>query len=258
MNSMCAAIQEFFAMSVDDKKKYEAKTASDPIQWSNFQQASLWRDYLTLYVHPEFHCPDEPQSLREVVSEYTKRMRQLARKLVEAVAESLELEKQDVDQLLLMDSSFQMLTSNLYPPCPEPDRAIGLPPHTDPGLFTLLIHNGVAGLQIQRDGEWLAVDSPPSSILVNVADQLEIFSNGKCKSVMHRAVVNGEKQRISIVAANGPSKAATVGPAAALVENDGRALYKSMNYGEYLAERFKGSRVDGKTLLERMAIRHHE
>ncbi|PIN03726.1 Iron/ascorbate family oxidoreductase [Handroanthus impetiginosus] len=276
MNATFTATKEFFKLPENEKKQYEAKSASDPIKCGNFnvtntsnQTFTLWRDYLKLYAHPEFHCPLKPPVLRitgykygqnglkifrEVLLEYTERTRGLARKLVEAISDNLELEKNYVDEVLKMDSSFQLFATNLYPPCPQPDQAIGIPPHTDPGLFTFLIHNGVAGLQIEHDGHWFNVDSPQNSILVNAADQLEIFTNGRCKSVKHRAVVNKERERISIVVANGPSKEAIVGPAAPLVEKDGRALYSSMKYIEYVEAQLVKSRVNGKQILEQMMI----
>ena len=82
-----------------------------------------------------------------------------------------------------MDSMAQTVVGNCYPACPQPDKAIGLPPHTDPGfssssssnnfilslllnqpsqkpgLMTFLINNGVEGLQIEHDGKWYNVQS---------------------------------------------------------------------------------------------------
>ncbi|KAL6517619.1 hypothetical protein OROMI_033320 [Orobanche minor] len=261
MNGVFGAVKGFFDLSESEKKRYEAKSASDPIKCGNFnvsttsnQTFTLWRDYLKLYVHPEFHCPPQPHALREVLLEYTDQTRKLARELVEAVSETLGLDKHYVDGVLELDSSFQMFAANLYPPCPEPDQAIGIPPHTDPGLFTFLIHNGVAGLQIEHDGHWFEADSPQNSILVNAADQLQIFTNGRIKSVKHRAVVNSERERISIVVANGPSGDAIVGPVGLLVERDGRALYRPMKYIEYVESQLTKSRVDGKPILEQMMI----
>ncbi|KAH6789946.1 hypothetical protein C2S51_004952 [Perilla frutescens var. frutescens] len=261
MNATFTAIKQFLSLPDSEKKQYEAKSASDPIKCGNFnvantsnQSFTLWRDYLKLYVHPEFHCPHQPQLLREVVLEYTQRSRKLATKLIEEVCNALELDGHYVDEVLKMDSTFQLFAANYYPPCPQPDQAIGIPPHTDHGLFTFLIHNGVAGLQIEHEGKWFNADSPKNSILVNAADQLEILSNGRFKSVKHRAVVNSERERISIVVANGPSGEAVVGPAAALVEKDGRAMYGSMKYEEYIESQLTKSRFDGKSLLEQQMI----
>ncbi|KAL2254452.1 protein DMR6-LIKE OXYGENASE 1 [Sesamum indicum] len=261
MKATFTAITEFLSLPAAEKKQYEAKSASDPIKCGNFNVANtsnqiitLWRDYLKLYVHPDFHCPEKPHLLREVVLEYSERTRKLARILLEAVCDALELEQDYVDQVLKLGSSFQMFAANYYPPCPEPDQAIGLPPHTDPGLFTFLIHNGVAGLQIEHNGHWFNADSPQNSILVNAADQLQILSNGRYTSVKHRAVVNSEKERISIVVANGPAGEAVVGPAAPLVQKDGHPLYRSMKYLEYLESQLLKDRVGGKSLLEQQKI----
>ncbi|KAG6383413.1 hypothetical protein SASPL_156835 [Salvia splendens] len=148
----------FFVVAGRREKQYEAKSTSSPIACGNFNLKStsnetftLWRDFLKLYVHPDFHCPTKPQPLREILAEYTERTRKMARELVGAVAESMELDRQYVEEALELDSSFQKFGGNFYPPCPQPDQTIGLPPHNDPGLFTiLLIHNGLAGLQIER------------------------------------------------------------------------------------------------------------
>ncbi|KAL2513620.1 2-oxoglutarate (2OG) and Fe(II)-dependent oxygenase superfamily protein [Forsythia ovata] len=261
MKAMFEAATEFFNMPAEEKQQYEPKNVSDPIKCGNFNVKdtsnhtfTLWRDYLKLYVHPEFHCPLKPDVLREALQIYSERTRKLARALLEAISETLELEKGYMEETLNLESLFQLFAANLYPPCPEPDRAIGIPPHTDHGLLTFLIHNGVAGLQIQHNGNWFNVNSPQNSILVNTADQLEIFSNGRCKSVKHRAVLNNEKTRISIVVANGPSPDAIVGPAQPLVARDGRASYLPMKYTEYIEKQLTKSQVNGKPLLEQMMI----
>lgn len=71
MKATFTATREFFGLPAGEKKQYEAKSASDPIKCGNFNVANtsnqiftLWRDYLKLYVHPEFHCPHKPHLLR--------------------------------------------------------------------------------------------------------------------------------------------------------------------------------------------------
>lgn len=214
-----------------------------------------------------------------------------------AVSEAMGLDRQFVEEALELDSSFQKFGANFYPPCPQPDQTIGLPPHNDPGLFTiLLIHNGLAGLQIERHGQWFEVNPPPNSMIVNVGDHLEvihihnkylfscyimsnsalivfvkvlmktyiivnlfgqIFSNGRCKSSRHRAVVNKDRERMSIAVGNGPGKEVVVGPAAPLVERDGRGLYRSMNYREYVESQLTRT-FNGKSILEEQMIYQDE
>ncbi|KAL1564615.1 2-oxoglutarate-dependent dioxygenase 19-like [Salvia divinorum] len=173
---------------------------------------------------------------------------------MEAASESLELDKHYVDQALNINSMAQIFVGNYYPPCPQPDQAVGIPPHTDSGLLTFLINNGVEGLQIEHHGKWFDVQSPPNSILVNVDDHLEIFTNGRFKSLKHRAVVNKERERISIGVLNGPAWDAIVGPAVSLVEKDGSAIYHSMDYKHYLESQLTKTRLGGKSFLEQQII----
>ncbi|XP_057812544.1 2-oxoglutarate-dependent dioxygenase 19-like [Salvia miltiorrhiza] len=258
MNATLTAVKEFFYLPDSVKKQFEAKSVLDPIQCGNLkvttasnQSFTLWRDYLKLCVHPQFHCPHQPYLLREAVMDYSERIRKLCRKLMEAICDAVELDQQYMDQVLEMDSTSQIFVGNYYPPCPQPDQAIGIPPHTDTGLFTFLINNGVVGLQIQHDGKWFDVHYPPNSILVNVDDHLEIFTNGRCKSLNHRAVVNKERERVSVAILNGPSFEAVVGPAAPLVEKDGRAMYNSMKYKDFLELKLTKSRLGDKSFLEK-------
>lgn len=110
----------------------------------------------------------------DILLEYCKRSREVVRKLIEGVSKSLGLEQGYTEKSLDLDSTMQIFVANYYPRCPQPELAMGLPPHSDHGLFTLLIQNGVAGLQIQKDGKWINVNALPNSILVNTGDQLEV------------------------------------------------------------------------------------
>ncbi|XP_075477923.1 2-oxoglutarate-dependent dioxygenase 19-like isoform X3 [Primulina tabacum] len=265
MKAIIDASLEFFDLPEEEKRRYEAKSASDPIKAGSGtantanDKILLWRDFMKSYVHPNFYCPEKPQHLRDVVSEYSEKSRWVLRKLLQGICENLELEAGSMDEAMNLDSCFQLYAANFYPPCPQPDLAIGIPPHTDHGLLTFLIHNGVAGLQIEHNGEWFHTNSPKNSILVNTADHLEIFSNGRYKSVKHRAVVNTEATRISVVLANGPAPDVIVSPSEELVKRDGRALYGPMKYIEYV-ETMLSNQYGGKGNLECLKIQadYHE
>ncbi|KAH1144612.1 hypothetical protein GLYMA_12G235200v4 [Glycine max] len=65
----------------------------------------------------------------------------------------------------LFEDGIQLMRMNYYyPPCPEPEKVIGLTPHSDGiGLAILLQSNEVEGLQIRKDGvadlRWLQGDA---------------------------------------------------------------------------------------------------
>jgi isopenicillin N synthase-like dioxygenase len=86
------------------------------------------------------------------------------------------LEPDYLDKALNVESEgLQIFIANLYPPCPQPELALGMPPHSDHGLLTLLIQNGITGLQVQRrNGKWVNVNAIPNSLLFNTGDHLEV------------------------------------------------------------------------------------
>ncbi|KAJ0798958.1 putative flavanone 3-dioxygenase [Helianthus annuus] len=122
---------------------------------------------------------------------------------------------------------------NYYPPCPQPDLTYGLPGHTDGNLITILLQDEVPGLQVMRDGHWVAVRPVPNTFIINIGDQMQVISNDKYKSVLHRAVVNCDRERLSIPTFYCPSPDAIIGPAPKLVTLDDPAVYREFTYGEY-------------------------
>ena len=101
----------------------------------------------------------------------------MVREMVGAIAESMELDRDYVEEALELKSSHQKLGAHFYPPCPQPDKTIGLPPHNDTGLFTILaIRNGEPGLQTDRQGQWFEVIPPPNCVIVNVGEHLEVIN----------------------------------------------------------------------------------
>ena len=92
-----------------------------------------------------------------------------------AISETLGLESNYITKAMNWDQGLQLLAANYYPACPEPDRAIGIPPHTDHGLVTLLIQNDLGGLQVQHKGKWVDWNAPPNAFVVNLGDQMQVL-----------------------------------------------------------------------------------
>jgi isopenicillin N synthase-like dioxygenase len=100
----------------------------------------------------------------------------VVRELLKGISESMGMEASYILKAMNMESAgLQSFVANLYPPCPQPDLAMGLPPHSDHGLLTVVTQNGIGGLQLQRNGKWVNVHALPNSLLVNTSDQLEVI-----------------------------------------------------------------------------------
>jgi isopenicillin N synthase-like dioxygenase len=259
MKAMIDACRGFFDLTEEEKREYEGKDVLDPIRCGTSVNTSVenvffWRDFLKIAVHPKFHSPNKPPGFSEVMEEYTREIRKLSLELLKGISESLGLEPCYAEKALNMESCFQRLTANLYPPCPEPDLAIGMPPHSDHGLLTVLIQNGIGGLQLYHNGKWVNANAIANALLINIGDHIEVMSNGKYKSVLHRAIVNSKNTRISIIIVNGPSPDAVVAPAPQLIDNKSNpAAYIGMKFIDYL-ELHQSNRLDGKSALDRVRI----
>ncbi|XP_057977285.1 2-oxoglutarate-dependent dioxygenase 19-like [Malania oleifera] len=255
--SLIDVCQKFFNMTVEEKKKYLPKSRLQPIKvgtsFNRSDDVHCWRDFLNVIVRPTFYCPDKPQEFSELLSEYTTATREVLLTLLRGISESLGLGEDYIEKVSNQESGFQMLVANLYPPCPQPDLAMGISTHTDDGLLNLLTENISGGLQIIHDGQWVYVKPAPNAFLVNVGDHIEILSNGKYKSVLHRAIVNNKTTRVSMAVSMAPSIDTVVSPAPELTDADHPPAYLPMKYRDYL-EIVHSEKAIGASVLDQIRV----
>jgi isopenicillin N synthase-like dioxygenase len=99
-----------------------------------------------------------------------------------------------------------------YPGVDAGQPAQGVGAHKDLGVLTLLsVEDGKAGLQVEKDGEWIDVVAPSGAFIVNIGELLEIATNGYLKATLHRVVSPAPgTERISIPYFHGPALDATI------------------------------------------------
>lgn len=166
--------------------------------------------------------PDLEDEHREVMKEFAKELEKLAERLLDLLCENLGLEKGYLKNAFKGSKgpTFGTKVSN-YPPCPKPELFKGLRAHTDAGGIILLFQDDkVSGLQLLKDGNWVDVPPMHHSIVVNIGDQLEVITNGKYKSVMHRVVAQTDGTRMSLASFYNPGSDALIYPAPALIEKE--------------------------------------
>ncbi|XP_004490402.1 2-oxoglutarate-dependent dioxygenase 19-like [Cicer arietinum] len=253
------ASQCFFDLRGEEKKDYVGENVFDPIRCGTsfnvkVDKTLYWRDCLKCYVHPHFHAPSKPLGFSETLEEYVTKINEVIGELLKGISLSLGLEENYIHKSMNIESGSQLLVINYYPPCPKPELVMGLPAHTDHGLLTILIQNEFGGLQIEHDGKWIPVNPLPNSFLINTGDHLEILTNGKYKSVVHRAVVMNKKAaRISVATAYGPTLDTIVRPAPELLTKDNPITYRGIKYREYIQLQ-QSQQLDRKSCLDRIRI----
>ncbi|CAN1770447.1 Probable 2-oxoglutarate-dependent dioxygenase SLC1 [Linum perenne] len=202
----------------------------------NKDNVFCWRDFLKLMCHPlPEMLPYWPSSPRDFKYKETK---YLSVMLMEAILESLSAAKttplEEEVTKELFESGSQLMVVNCYPPCPEPDLTLGMPPHSDYGFLTLLLQDDVAGLQIQHRDKWVTVDPIPNAFVVNVGDHLEIFSNGRYKSVLHRVLTNQVRNRISVASLHSLPFDYTIKPWSKLIDEQNPKRYRDTDFSTFL------------------------
>uniref|UniRef100_A0A0R0JA54 Fe2OG dioxygenase domain-containing protein n=1 Tax=Glycine max TaxID=3847 RepID=A0A0R0JA54_SOYBN len=118
--------------------------------------------------------------------------------IIKAMTNSLNLEE-DCFLNECGERDVMFLRFNYYPPCPMPDHVLGLKPHADGSTITFLLQDKlVQGLQGLKYDQWFKVPIILDALVINVGDQTEILSNGIFRSPIHRAVINSEKERLTV------------------------------------------------------------
>ncbi|XP_020239833.1 codeine O-demethylase [Cajanus cajan] len=111
---------------------------------------------------------------------------------------------------------------------------LGLNAHTDGSALTILLQaNQVEGLQVNKDGMWVLVKPLPNAFIISLGDVMEVMTNGIYRSTMHGAVVNSQKERVSIATFYAPEWSGNIGPAPSLVTPESPPLFKTIGVADF-------------------------
>ncbi|KAK4790798.1 hypothetical protein SAY86_031211 [Trapa natans] len=148
-------------------------------------------DYFHSVLGPDF------EHAGVVYEKYCEAVKELSHVIMELLALSLGVDRMHYRKFFEDGSS--IMRCNYYPPCSQSSLTLGTGPHTDPTSITILHQDQVGGLQVFSGGSWLNIRPRPDSFVINIGDTFAALSNGRCKSCLHRAVVNRSLERRSLV-----------------------------------------------------------
>ncbi|KAL2336583.1 hypothetical protein Fmac_011029 [Flemingia macrophylla] len=257
LQKMKDASSEFFKLPIEEKNKYAM--ASNDVQGYgqayvvSEEQTLDWSDALCLIIYPTQYrklqfWPKTPEGFKEIIVTYASEVKRVGKELISSLSVIMGMQKHVF--LELHKESLQALRLNYYPPCNTPEQVLGLSPHSDTSTITLLMQDDdVIGLEIRHQGGWVPVTPLSDALVVNVGDVFEIWSNGKYKSVEHRAVTNKNKRRISCAFFLCPQDDAEVEPLDHLIDAQNPKLYQKVRYEDYLRQSLK-RKMEGKTHME--------
>ncbi|MEN0086973.1 MAG: 2-oxoglutarate and iron-dependent oxygenase domain-containing protein [Pseudomonadota bacterium] len=194
--------------------------ADDPRMGEPFRAQNLW---------------PETDGFRETTLAYYDAVLDLGTALHRAVALDLGLEENHFDSAF--NSSMATLRLLNYP-AGDSAGSIGAGAHTDYGSLTLLMTDGVGGLQVRPRGlaDWIHVPHVPGAFVVNIGDCLMRWTNDIYVSTPHR-VVAPPKARRSIAFFLDPNPDVSV----AALPGTGAPKYEPVLASDYLAARLSAT-----------------
>lgn len=223
----------------------------NPLGWFDRELTKQVRDHKEVldFVDPSAgdamnRWPDLP-GFRAGMVEHFDAMSHLADRTLSLLHSILELGSASSDALTYARQG-STVRLNLYTvgdPVPDAEReglpnlgTVALGHHTDPGTLTLLLQDNTGGLQaLTSDGVWIDVPPEPGTIVVNLGDCTQAWTNDRYRAAVHRVLPMTEHRRFSIPYFANPPRESMIEPLPELMESGPH--YRAFAWREFMAAR---------------------
>jgi isopenicillin N synthase-like dioxygenase len=252
-----AAIADFFALPLEAKTRL---SRSEKNFWGYFDKeltknkhdskeifdidgnlANL-RNGQTVFPVP---WPPLQRELQAVVTRWLVEVEHLSRGLLEALCVALGQPPTTLNTSFAENHS-SFLRFNYYPvlgdkcvdTTEESAGKLGIHPHTDSGALTVLAQDDVVGLQVRKDGGWHTVIPEQDSLIINLGDMMQVWSNDRFVAAEHRVLASVSQSRFSAPYFFNPSYKTHCTPLTS------PPRYKPILWNEYRSGRAAGDYAD--------------
>ena len=199
------------------------KNIKDPAAYQFCYQPTLW---------PKI------DGFREIWESYYSEMENLAKRIMSAFAEALDLEYNYFDDFI--NNPISALRALHYPATKskifEKQQRAGA--HTDYGSLTILLPQAnTSGLQIMKKNSWIDVPAIKGCFVINIGDLMELWTAGRWVSTLHRVVAKPDQSsRKSLAYFHQPDWESVIKP----INSDSNETVVS---GPYLMNKFKSTNL---------------
>jgi len=263
ISSMWAASRAFFAEPSVVKKEVE-RTESIPLGYYDRELTKRQRDLKEVFDYMQSRAdgsdlnqwPAGQPEFRQAMDAFFDAASQVAERTLAQVYRALGATSPRDAMLPHGDARTSTVRLNYYPPndplSPEEQaetKGLGdmaLHHHTDPGILTLLVQDMSGGLQtLSTERGWLDVTPEAGTIVVNLGDAMQVWSNDLYRAAIHRVLPMrdiGCLGRFSTPYFFNPSRDAVLEPLSAL--SDTAPQYRSFTWKDYIKGRVDDNFAD--------------
>jgi len=254
--AMLAAMDHFFALPAAVKRRCE-RTADNHWGFYDRELTKNVQDWKQLFdVGPEFgdcvpQWPSGEDAFRETTEAFYRACESAALGLVGSIARTLGEQPETLWRGF--DGHTSYLRLNYYPLCRDPAPAdtptgglrghLGISHHSDSGAVTILLQDGQPGLQVERDGQWHSISAERGSIVVNIGDVVQVWSNDRYIAPVHRVLASDQAVRYSAPFFLNPSFKASYAPLNGALHG-APPRYRSISWREFREGRARGDYAD--------------
>lgn len=249
-------MQAFFALPLDTKLQYDSGsggargyTAFGRENAKGYVHADLkefWHigqeledDSPYREEYPPNVWPAELPEFQPVFSCLYRQLELLGKRVLAALGDAMDLPQGYFDDLVRDGNSIHRLLH--YPAVAGMDtqHAMRAAPHADINLLTLLVGATDSGLELlDRDGQWLPVESGGDDIVLDTGDMMSRLTNDVLPSTVHRVVnpARADVSRYSMPFFLHPHSAARL-DCLPQCTRERPAAYRPISAGEFLQQR---------------------
>ncbi|KAG0630830.1 hypothetical protein M758_1G206000 [Ceratodon purpureus] len=247
--------REFFALPMEEKELYSMKTSSGIGYGRRFavkEGARVdWVDRLGFWSASEVHRMRQPLHIKrpvafnETMAQYGDEILKLAHLILTALSRHADLPSEYLLERLGEAKAAGVRTGmNYYPPCPQPDLVMGIGSHADGSVLTIVQQDGTPGLEVLKDGLWVPIPAMSDAFVINIGDQIQMISNDRYKSVVHRVTAGAGRKSISNFFL--PGWETTISPAPRFCNSSDPPRYRPVKFSEYITEFMKVPLGEGR------------
>jgi isopenicillin N synthase-like dioxygenase len=245
-----AAARRFFDA---DRAVKEAvrRDGANPMGYNDRELTKRLRDHKEVLdlldpAHPRadaFNRWPEIDGFRDAMSAHFDACSELADRAVALVLDALGLVDTDTRRGDRTTSSMRLNRYTVGDPVPAGERDgladlgdVALGHHTDSGVLTLLLQDDAGGLQAQSpEHGWIDVEPRPGTIVVNLADCMQVWTNDRYRAAVHQVTTMGSSDRLSIPYFSNPRRDCIVEAIPDIA--DGPVRYRPFSWREFIAAR---------------------